>query len=673
MNKHLIHRDLSWVSFNERVLQEAENSTLPLYERLKFLAIFSSNLDEFYRVRISELRHFKGLQKDIRKKLHEKPKRVIKELQEKIFSLQERFGYTYREDLLPKLAAQGIRIINHEQYTEEQRKFLESYFANQVQEHIQVHYLDDLEVIDFYHDKELFLCLDSEVSILINIPTEHCDRFVVLPSEDSFVVTYLDEVIRANLGELYPDYAGNPAYSVKITRDGEMYFDEYEGTLVELIKENLIQRETGIPTRMLYDVAMPAALLKRLRKQLRLNKTDLMPGAKYHNFSDFFGFPSPKDHDHLQFPKLVSLAHPLLESAESLLDVISKTEVLLNFPYQKFDYIPAILQEAANSADVEHLYITLYRVSKRSAIAEALLTCLEKGKQVTVFIEAKARFDEANNIYWGEKLQKYGARVLYSMPSIKVHSKIFLIEGLNNSYGYIGTGNFNENSAKIYTDFALLTSSPQITSDLKQVFEFLGTPSIPPKISSLLMSPFTTRQALYDKIDREISEAKAGRKAIIRFKMNSLEDEGVIQKLYEASQAGVVIQLIVRGIFRLQPGVSGLSDNIEAISIVGRFLEHGRIYYFHNGGKEEVYIASADCMTRNLDKRVEIGVPILNPKLKKRLIDCFDLQWNDNVNARVLDTELQNNYQVNDLAINNAQESYYEYLLDLNKKLTTST
>lgn len=663
MNKQLIHRDLSWVSFNERVLQEAEDAKMPLYERLKFLAIFSSNLDEFYRVRISELRQFKNLQKDVRKKLNEKPKRVIKQIQGRVNELQERFGEVYREEILPQLKSENIYLIDSREFSPKQKAFSKSYFNQNVRSHIHVHELKYEISFDFLHDKELFLFLDTEMDVLINIPADQCPRFVIIPDEKNrFCVTYLDEIIRGNLSQIDHNYRNSMAYSVKITRDGEMYFDEYDGVVVELIKENLSQRDTGIPTRMLYDLHMPKYLLRRLRKRLGLNKTDLMPGGRYHNFSDFFGFPAPEGSNTLHFQELEPLPYPQLEGQSSVLEYVKKNDVLLNFPYQKYDYVPQLLKETAHASDVHKINITLYRVSKDSAIAHALMDCLDNGKKVTVFIEAKARFDEENNIYWGEKLKEKGAKVLYSMPKIKVHSKICLIEGNDFEIAYVGTGNFNEKSAKVYTDFALITANKKITTDLKEVFAFLDDPDMTPKIETLWMSPFITRNAIYEKIDREINLAQNGKNGLIIFKMNSLEDESVINKLYEASQAGVEVRLIVRGIFRLKPQVAELSENIKAVSVVGRFLEHGRIYYFANDGNEELYIASADCMTRNLDKRVEVAAPIYESKLRSMLKQCLNLQWKDNTKARILDANMKNEFQSNGLDAINSQTAYYHYL-----------
>ena len=663
--QHYIHRDLSWLSFNERVLQEAEDATNPLYERLKFLAIFSSNLDEFYRVRVSELRQFKKLQKDIRLKLHEKPKKIISDIQKRVDVMQDRFGKVFRDDILIKLEKENIFLIQKEEFSPEQIAFAKTFYKENVEKHIEVHYLKDDTDLTVLKNKGLFLFLDIEnEDVLITIPTDHVSRFVVFPkNNNTFSVTFLEEIIRVNQSEIHDKYSDCEAYSVKITRDAELYFDEYDGELIELIKENLSQREGGIPTRVLYNSEMPKALRNRLRKQLKLNKTDLMAGGKFHNFSDFFGFPSPKNNNTLFYNDQNPLTHPVLEDQSSLIEVIKQQDVLLSFPYQKYDYVTQIILEAAVSKEIHTINITLYRVSKDSVISNALLKCLENGKKVTVFIEAKARFDEANNIYWGEKLKQKGANVLYSMPKLKVHSKIFLLEADTYNIAYVGTGNFNEKSAKIYTDFGLITSNKDIASDLKQVFTFLYTPKTNcPNPSAIWVSPFTTRNSIYQKIDREIIYARQGKKASIFFKMNSLEDEAIINKLYEASKEGVKIKLIVRGIFRLKSNVLGLSENIEAISIVGRFLEHARIYSFYNDGDEELYIASADCMSRNLDKRIEVAVPIKDVSIKTILKKCLDLQWSDDTKSRILDAEQTNQYALKNKGLINSQEAFYEFL-----------
>ncbi len=661
---NFFHRDISWLSFNERVLQEAEDKSNPVYERLKFLAIFSSNLDEFYRVRVSKLRQFRKLQKDVKEKLNERPKKIIKAIQAKVDELQKRFGHVFEDQIINELKSDHIYIVDKEEFTPEQKKFSTNYFKIHLKKDIRTFYPEEDQDFTSFNDGEMFLCVDTKALLLINIPTNKYERFVVLPSseEGAYFVTYLEEVIKDNLKEIDEKLAEKEAYAIKLTRDGELYYEEYEGELVALIKQSLKKRPEGLPTRLLYDYKMPGHLLKRLRKSLNLNKTDLMPGGKYHNFSDFFQFPVFNSKKHLVSKEKQPLEHPTLRLDQSLIEQIELQDELLSFPYQKYDYVPKLIEEAALDDSVTSVSITLYRVSKHSAVAKGLLKCLENGKDVTVFIEAKARFDEENNIFWGEQLKQKGAKVLYSMPKLKVHSKILLIESNRKAIAYVGTGNFNEKSAKLYTDFALLTSNPDLTSDIKEVFKYLINTKYQPKPQLIWMSPFTARNAICDRIDNEISLVKQGKEGAITFKMNSLEDRSVINKLYEASNAGVKVNMIVRGICCLKPQVEGLSENINVVSVVGKYLEHSRVYLFHNNGKKEVFIASADCMTRNLDHRVEVATPVLDKRLKKTLLKYLELQWKDNVKGRIIDAYNSNKYKPRKDKVINSQMAYYEYL-----------
>ncbi len=658
------HRDLSWLSFNERVLQEAEDTTNPLYERLKFLAIFSSNLDEFYRVRVSKLRQFRNLQKDVKEKLNERPKKIIKAIQSKVDDLQKRFGYVFENQIIKELKSESIYLFEKEDFTPEQKVFSSNYFKIHLKNEINVYYPEKDKDFSFIKDGSMFLCVDAKNLLLIEIPTSTYERFVILPSseEGSHFITYIEEIIKDNLGEIKSSLAKKKAFAVKITRDGELYYDEYEGDMLNLIKEGLKKRSEGLPTRLLYDFNIDSSTLKRLRKSLHLNKTDLMPGGKFHNFSDFFKFPVFKDKLQLLAKERTPLNHPTLNTDVSLVDQIYENDELLCFPYQKYDYVPQLIEEIAENKDVHSVSITLYRVSKDSAVAKGLLKCLDYGKKVTVFIEAKARFDEENNIIWGERLKRSGAKVLYSMPEIKVHSKILLIESKVKDIAYIGTGNFNEKSAKLYTDFALLTSNIEITADLKQVFSYLNSPDEKPSLKLLWMSPFLTRDAICSRIENEINLVKEGKEGALCFKMNSLEDEIIIKKLYEASSEGVKVDLIVRGICRLIPQVEGLSENINVISIVGKYLEHSRVYMFNNDGVKDIFIASADCMKRNLDHRIEVATPILDQRLKHTIIEYLELQWLDNVKARVIDENNSNTYKYGGSESIESQKAFYDYL-----------
>ncbi len=660
-NKYF-NRDLSWLSFNERVLQEAEDRRNSINERLKFLAIFSSNLDEFFRVRVSKLREFKKLQKMSDVKVYEKPKKIIKQIQKRVDQLQIRFGKTFRDQLMTKLNEENVFLIDYKGFTKEQQKFSTQVYISEIHKHIKVYDLNQLDNFDFIKDKSLFFFVNTEQApLIISIPTDSCKRFVDFPvlEDDMICITYIDEIIRDNVKMILPEANPDDLFSIKITRDGELYYDEEEAKLIENLKNSLEERKLGKPTRVLYDNSMPRSDLYVLRGVMNLKKSDVMPGGRYHNFSDFFQFPEIQTR--LGSDTKPQLVHPI-EQAESLFEYIQQKDALLSFPYQQYKPVIRLLEEASVNPDVTHIYITLYRVSKDSSVANGLLKCLKNGKQVTVFVEAKARFDEENNLEWGERLEHHGATVLYSMPDIKVHSKILLIQSVNTSVAYIGTGNFNEKSAKIYTDFALITANEEFTSDLKQVFNFLLDRTKTPELKQIWMSPFTTRQQLYHNIDKEIEIAKNGGQGMLMFKMNSLEDRAMIDKLYEAASQGVEIKLIVRGICCLNPDYSKANGNIKVISIVGKYLEHSRVYAFGHHGENGIYMGSADCMTRNLDKRVEVITPIYDKDCKETLLNCLSLQWNDNSKARIIDAKQTNKYQKTDGDLINAQEDFKTYL-----------
>ncbi len=645
-------RDISWLSFNHRVLQEAKDSAVPLYERIKFLAIYSSNLDEFFRVRVSALRQFQKIDKKERKSILEvKPKKELREIKKIVHQQQVEFGIIFRSQIIPALRERGILLLNdHHLFNREQKQFAQEYFQEKILPHLQYQRIEDTFDVPFLQNRNLYfiaVLAQSDQLGLVNIPSDVLPRFVPLPgSEGQFQVTFLDEIMRANLEQLFPEGV-QAAYSIKISRDAELYIDdEYTGDLREKIKASLAERSIGAPTRLLYDSSMSIELTKRLKDIFQLKKNDLFPGARYHNFSDFFAFPAPAGSEDLFDAPMPPLPHPVLEQAQSIFKVIGKQDILLHFPYQKYDYIPRWIEEAASDPAVEEIKITLYRVAKNSSIAQALVRAQENGKKVTAFVEVKARFDEASNLHWGETLQAAGAQVIYSRPGIKVHSKILLItrqeaEGLRH-YAYLGTGNFNEKTSTLYTDHALLTADERLSLEVAEVFHFLEEKPLERSFQHLMVSPVNSRRKFVACVEREIANAKAGRMAWMMIKMNSLEDQAMIDKLYEASQAGVQIQLIIRGMCCLVPGVPGLSNNIEAISIIDRFLEHARIYYFANGGQEELYLASADWMTRNLDRRVEVVFPIYDPLHKQELVKILHTQWADNVKARVLNSSLDN-------------------------------
>ncbi len=665
-------RDISWLSFNHRVLQEAEDPSVPLYERLKFLAIYSSNLDEFFRVRVSSMRSFKDMGKKTRQQLEVKPKKILKQIKATVEAQQNEFGRIFEKEILTGLAKNKIHLINESKYSKKQKTFVRSFFKKEVEAFLNISMVTKEDDSLFLENNTLHLVVDfeggTEEIAVMDIPTSNTSRFVVLPSEDDqHYVTFLDDIIRFNLTKNFPKKKIAGIYSVKLSRDAELYLgDEFDGNLMERLKANLAKRKTGLPTRFLYDNNMPASILKRLKNIFDLSKYDMVPGARYHNFTDFFGFPDPSNNPKLHDVKMPPKKHKELEKVPSLLNAIKEKDYILHFPYQSYSYVPKMIWEAAEDSKVEEIHITLYRVANKSEVTTALLHALSKGKKVNTFIEAKARFDESSNLYWGEQLQEAGASVRYSFPGIKVHTKLLLIRRRERrklkNYAYIGTGNFNEKTAKLYCDHALLTADTRLADEVIQVFELLNRKIIIPKTKHLMISPFSTRSGFEKLVKKEISNAKKGKKAYMILKMNSLEDRGMIEKLYEASCAGVKIKLIIRGMCCLVPGVKDLSENIEVVSIIDRFLEHARVYIFGNDGKEKMYLASADWMTRNLDRRVEVVFPIYDSVVFGELKKIIDLQLADNRKARIINVAQDNQYVKKKGKKVRSQEAVYKLL-----------
>ncbi len=668
------HRDLNWLSFNERVLQEAEDKLNPLYERINFLAIFSSNLDEYFRVRVSQLRQMKRVKKSIRKTLALRPTKITKKIIEKVKDQQEKFGEIYYSEIIPELADHGIQVLDAYHFDGSNKDFVSSYFQEKVKKHLNPVTLDlDRENELFLENSVLYFLItfkENNRLAVVNIPVEECGRFVMMPQKNEIhYITYLDEIIRHEVSSLFHDNEIVGIYEMKLSRDAELYIDDiYEGVLAEKIYKSLKQRMEGQPTRLLYDSKMPKEVQKRIRKLLNLGKIDMMPGGKYHNFKDFFSFPDPTNNPELHYKELKPLPHRLLEKAEDYFRVIAEKDLSLHFPYMSFNYVERFLEMASVDENVTDIKISLYRVAEESDLTSSLLRALENGKRVTVFVEAKARFDEENNISWGRKFEEKGANVIYSYPKVKVHSKILLIcrrEGdITMRYSYIGTGNFNAETSKIYCDHALFTANKYITKELHRLFKVLEGELIIPREKNLLISPFSTRQEFMRLIFNEIENARMGRKAKITAKMNSLEDKDMIDLLYKASSAGVEVRLLIRGFTCLIPGVKGLSENIYITSVVDRFLEHGRIYVFENDGNELMFFGSADLMNRNLDRRIEVISPVLDEEIKKEFKEILEIQLKDNVKARIQDQEESNKYVGSEQGEKKIRSQYeiYNYL-----------
>lgn len=645
-DKRFKHRDINWLYFNERVLLEAANTDTPLLERLKFLAIFSSNLDEYFKVRISQLRQLKAVDKALRKKLVRKPNKTLKFILTKVAMQQEQFGKTIKATL-DELRQHNIYLRNLSELSNEQVKSLSEHFKLKVKHHCDIVMPVDSDKLE---DGKLYLVVhfaEDDLALVV-IPTHQVQRFIELPGQGHNYM-YLDDVLKLNLHELFPNKKINGAYAIKLSRDAELYLeDDYSDTaLVEKIYKSLDKRNSGQPTRLLYDQNMPEMVQEQLKQVLDVADVDMSKGGVYHNLSDFFTFPHPPNSEHLRYGPQPPLKHPHLSFTTDIFKTIKEKDQLVHFPYQEFDCVEHFITSAATDVQVKTIKMSLYRIAKTSRLTDAILEALNNGKKVVLFVEAQARFDEANNIKWGRIFEEKGAKVIFSVPNIKVHSKVAMVERTENDeqqyYAYIGTGNFNAKTAKLYCDHGLFTANRKITEDLAQVFDVLERKLIIPKLKRLLVSPFTTRGTFLECIQNEISNVKAGLAGKITIKMNSLEDTKMIAALHEASEAGVAVRLLVRGLCRLkQKNDEALLPNEKPIyvtSIVDRYLEHGRIYLFENSGDETMYIGSADWMTRNLDKRIEVLTPILDNDIFNELKDILEIQLADTAKARILDAE----------------------------------
>lgn len=641
------NRDLSWLRFNHRVLQEAADVRNPLYERIKFIAIYSSNLDEFFKVRVSDIRQIKGLDKKIRKKLISKPNKLLKEIKAQVDMQGDELGNIWSSQIIPELAENNIDLISFNDFDDTLIDFSKEYFETELKDLISISTGSPKEGNHLLLDNEqLYLTAfdPSKGLIWANIPGgKH--RFVQLPAKDNrHRIAFVDDVLRHVLQDKY-----NQLFcALKISKDAELYIEnEYSGDLLEKIKSSLPNRDTGQVTRALVSNNVTEELLTIIKSSLEINDTDIVIGGNYHNLKDLFGFPNPTDQP-LGVEALPPKVPQELQKFESMFEAIRQKDRLLYFPYESFNDVIRFVEEASIDPKVNTIKITLYRVSGESAIVKSLINAVEKGKKVTVFMETKARFDENNNIKWGKRLEECGAKVIYSYPGIKVHSKIMYVErqenDKNKAYGYIGTGNFNEKTSTIYTDFGLMTAHKDLTKELSQVFQLLEREIIIPKTKKLLVSPFTSRSKFVALIDKEIENAADGKEAHIILKLNSLQDPKMIKQLYKASKAGVNIRILVRGICCLVPGIKGQSENITVTSIVDRFLEHARVYIFANGGKEKMYMGSADWMTRNIDHRIEVITPILDPDNYDKMRQAVQVQLDDQVKARVIDAHQNNDY-----------------------------
>ncbi|MCB0663085.1 MAG: polyphosphate kinase 1 [Saprospiraceae bacterium] len=673
---YYIHRDLSWLSFNYRVLQEAKDPSVPLFERIKFLAIYSSNLDEFFRVRVANHHNLLRVGKKTKKRLDYNPKQILKEIHEIVNRQQEEFSDIFENQIIPELKQHGIYLLRRLDLNEEQREFVENYFRDHMLPFVQPVLLVGKKIRPFLNNAALYLAIQMREKTnpdgkdhygLVKIPSDHLPRFIDLPQgRGVHDVIMLDDIVRHNVSYMFPGYDILDTFSIKLTRDAELYIDdEFSGDLIQKIKTSLAKRHVGPPSRFVYDREMPGSFFDFLKETFDLGNNDLLREGRYHNNFDFFKFPDFGMH-HLKNLPLQPLVYKPLEEAVDFFGAISKSDHMVHVPYHSYESVVRLFEEAARDPYVTHIKIIQYRVARKSRIMEALMRAVKAGKQVSCFVEVKARFDEEANLEWGEKLEKAGVQVHYSFPGVKVHSKLALIRRQEsdgpNLYTYLSTGNFHEDTAKVYSDFGIFTADQRITGEVSRVFSFLETVKIPnAEFEHLLVGQFNLRTELIQMIHQEIENAKAGKRARIILKMNSLQDEEMVEKLYQANEAGVEIKLIIRGICSLVPGIEGISDNIEAISIVDRYLEHARVFMFYNDGDEKIYLSSADWMVRNLSYRIETIFPVYDAALRQQIKEIIKIQLNDNVKARLLDENHSNIYKQNDsdVAIRSQMETYY--------------
>lgn len=657
MKFQLINRELSWLSFNERVLQESMDSSVPLIERVRFLGIYSNNMDEFYRVRVATVRRMLLLKKPKIEGYQNSVQELLNEIQLTVKKQRRVFDLSYVR-LLKELEKENIFHINEESITAPQKQLLSTYFFKELQHDIVPLMLTSSREFPRLVDKGIYLAIkmkkvksDKVKYALIQIPSSH-NRFKTLAGEKGHnYLILIDDIIRLHLNDIFSifEYDTIEAHTFKFTRDAELDMDDdFSVSMLEKMKKGIKQRKKGVAVRFIYDEEMPVDMLNYLLKAFNVKKGEnVIPSGRYHNFKDFMNFPDFGRKD-FRFDPKPAVAHPDFEGKRSLIKTILEKDVLLHYPYQRFDYIVDLLRESAIDPKVRSIKINIYRVAKKSQVLNALINALKNGKEVVVIVELQARFDEENNMFWSKQLKEAGAKLILGVPGFKVHSKLIQIErksaGKIQLITHAGTGNFHESTAKIYGDYGLLTANEDVSNEVKKVFNILESNIERNLFRHIMVSPFNTRRKFIDLINREIKNAKKGLPAKIYIKLNNLVDHKLINKLYAASKAGVKIKIINRGICAIKPGVEGLSENIKVISIVDRFLEHARAFIFHNNGDEECFISSADWMERNLDKRIEVSIPVLDNDIKAEIKQAFKMQWKDNTKARIVDADQKNKY-----------------------------
>jgi polyphosphate kinase len=676
LKPRFINRELSWLDFNARVLQEAAHQSVPLLDRLRFIGIFSNNLDEFFQVRYATVQRIAQSEKTGKKVFGgENASELLKMITKKVIEQQKESTKILR-GIEKELEKEQIYFVNESEVLEEHKNFLKEYFIQKVSPALMTIMISENKDQDF-SDNQAFLAVkltfESNTLLrnqfaLIEIPKE-LDRFIVLPQlgENQYVM-FLDDLIRYHFHLIFNfnEFTSITSHMIKVTRDAELDMEgDVSKSYINKIVESVRERILAEPVRLVYDTDIPEDMLNLVKGILGMDSTDsLIPGGRYHHRRDYMNFP-PLKNSNLQYDKVDPVTIPGLSLEKSILKAVDQKDFLLYTPYHSFSYLIKFLREAALDPEVTTIKITIYRLSKLSNVASALINAVKNGKKVLVQLELQARFDETNNIIYAEKMQAAGVQLIFGIPGLKVHSKIGIIEkvvdGRKKRYGFISTGNFNEDTAKIYTDYTLLTSNQKILKEVNKVFNFLQVHYKLKKYKHLIVSPHYTNNAVVRMINKEIENHKAGLPSGIRLKLNAITNFRIIEKLYEASCEGVSVKMIVRGICCLIPGVKGMSENIEVISIVDKYLEHPRVYVFENGGTPKIYLSSADFMTRNIENRVEVAVPIYDKVLQEEILDVFEIAWNDNVKARRINGLQQNVFISNHSEEIRSQVKIHEY------------
>ena len=667
-------RDLSWLKFNYRILMEAADQSVPLYERLKFIAIYSSNLDEFFRVRVATWQRLVRIKKKIKAELGASPKKLLKKILQEVNQQQEQYGTILKKSIIPQLAQHNILLYPLAEAPTPHESEIKHYFLSRVLSYLQPVILTDSQRTLFLENGQLYFALELQKQgtlqyAVVNIPSNQLPRFLQLPDyEGKHYLIYLDDVIRMNLNYIFPGFEVLGCYAIKLNRDADLEIeDEFDGNLVEKIQKHLHKRQVGPPSRFLFDQNMPEALQDFLQQQFELSPDEMIVGGPYHNLNDFMKLPNPLA-PALTEQSMPPLKHPQLKGSNGIFRSISERDQILHFPYQSYDYVLRFFNEAAIDPLVEEINVTLYRVAAESLIANALISAAMNGKQVTAFVEVKARFDEANNLKWAQKMEEAGVRLIYSLPGLKVHAKVALIkrktdQGLD-YFAYLGTGNFHEGTARIYGDHGLLTADKQLGRELEQVFDLLESPTDATSFEHLLVAQHNMQPKFLSLIQREIEQHQSGGQGHIIIKLNNIEDRVMIDKLYEASTAGVKIDLLVRGICCVIPDQI-YSQNITITRLIDGYLEHARMFWFRNNGDDQMYLASADWMNRNLYRRIEVGFPILDTAIKSELYKFLQLQLQDNCKAYTLDAEHDHQAKETQEPAIRAQKECYDWLAAL--------